>query len=74
METQQTSDKRQSKKIQGTALREEGMGVQAYMIIGAILAVIIFVGVSFYGANPPSSPNVPGGDKQVTTPTQTPAR
>jgi hypothetical protein len=57
-----------------TPLREKGMGVQGYMIIGAIMAVIIFVGVSFYGANPPSSPNVPGGDKQVTTPTRTPAR
>jgi hypothetical protein len=61
-------------KDRSIPIREEGLGTQGYMIIGAILAVIVFVGASFYGANSPSSPNTPGADRQVTTPTQTPAR
>jgi hypothetical protein len=57
-----------------TPLREEGMRVQGYMIIGALLAIIVAVGAMFYGANPPSSPNIPGGDRPVSTPSSTPAR
>lgn len=61
-------------KDRSTPTRQEGMGIQGYMIIGAILAVITLIGASFYGANPSSTPNTPEGDRQVTTPTQTPPR
>ena len=63
---------RSLEKDRSTPTREEGMGTQGYMIIGAVLAAIVFIGASFYGANAPSTPNTPGGDRQVTTPTQTP--
>lgn len=61
-------------KDSSTPTRKEVIGIQGYMILAAILAAIVFIGASFYGANPTTTPNTPGGDRQVTTPSQTPAR
>lgn len=38
---------------------EEARDIQSYMLIGAVLAILVFLGASFYGSKPPEPNSSP---------------
>lgn len=63
---------RELERDRSTPMREEGMGIQDYVLIASILAVIIFVGASLFGATTRQSPiNTSTNDRTIVNPPAT---